>query len=160
LRGIMTAMLQPAQTCTIIAPRAGMFDAWFVPFARYARLAGTAGDEAQARTLWRWILDGSYRVAAWLACDQAKAVVGFAHYRPYPDVLTGRESCALDALYVDDAYRDAGLEGRLLTAVCEIAAHRGWSEVRWTATDAQIGALVNEPRLQRTSLVTYRIPLG
>jgi GNAT superfamily N-acetyltransferase len=156
----MTTMLHHAQTCSIVAPRAGMFEAWFVPFARYARLAGTSGDEAQARALWRWVLDGSYRVAAWLACDQEKHVVGFAHYRPYPDVLAGRESCALDALYVEDPYRGSGLERRLLTAVCEIAAHRGWSEVRWTATDAQLGGLADEPQLQRSSLVTYRIQLG
>lgn len=153
-------MIGSAQTCTIVAPRAGMFDAWFVPFARYARLAGRAGDEAQARALWRWVLDGSYRVAAWLACDQEKRVVGFAHYRPYPDVLAGRESCALDALYVEDAYRGSGLERRLLTAVCEIAAHRGWSEVRWTAAEEQIGELAGESPLQRSSLVTYRIPIG
>ncbi len=152
-------MIHPTDAYTIVAPRAGMFDAWFVPFARYARLAGRAGDEAHARALWRWILDGSYRVAAWLACDEAKQVVGFAHYRPYPDVLAGRESCALDALYVEDAYRASGLERRLLTAVCEIAAHRGWNEVRWTATDAQIGALGTGEPLQRTSLVTYRIPM-
>ena len=153
-------MIVRAQNCSIVAPRAGMFDAWYVPFSRYARLAGTSGDEMQARTLWRWVLDGSYRVAAWLACDESKHVVGFAHYRPFPDVLRGRESCAIDALYVEDAYRGSGLERRLLTAVCEIAGHRGWSEVRWTTAAELMGALADDPMLQRTELGTYRIPIA
>jgi GNAT superfamily N-acetyltransferase len=153
-------MIVRAQDCTIVAPRAGMFDAWYVPFARYARAMGTRGDEAQARTLWRWVLDGSYRVAAWLACDDAKHVVGFTHYRPFPDILGGRESCAIDALYVDEPYRGSGLEQRLLHAVCEIAEHRGWNEVRWTATDDQVGVLAGDSPLQRSPLVTYRVPLA
>ena len=153
-------MIVRAQDCTIVAPRAGMFDSWFVPFSRYAQRCGTPGDEAQARTLWRWVLDGSYRVAAWLACDDAKHVVGFTHYRPYPDVLAGKESCAIDALYVEDAYRGSGLERRLLQAVCEIAEHRGWREVRWTVAEEQLGALAGEPLLERTPLATYRIPLA
>lgn len=153
-------MIVRAQDCTIVAPRAGMFDAWYVPFARYARRCGTSGDEAQARTLWRWVLDGSYRIAAWLACDEAKRVVGFTHYRPVPDILTGSESCAIDALYVEDAYRGSGLERRLLAAVCEISAHRGWREVRWTVAPEQLGALAGEPVLEKTALETYRIPIA
>jgi GNAT superfamily N-acetyltransferase len=152
-------MISPKHDFVIVAPRAGMFDPWFAGFARYGRAAGAPTDEHAARIVWRWLLDGSYRIAAVFALDREKRLAGFAHYRPYPDILTGVEACALDAVAVDDAYRGQGLERLLLASVCEIATLRGWSEIRWTAASAVGAALANEGLVHETGLVTYQVPL-
>lgn len=144
----------------LVAPRAGMFDAWYVLFASFARHAGANLDDRIARTIWRWLLDGSYRIAAICALDESKRLVGIAHYRPFPDLLTGSELCALDALAVDDAYRDAGLERRLISAVCEVASQRGWGEVRATMLEDVVSLASLERVAARTRLVTYRIPIA
>jgi GNAT superfamily N-acetyltransferase len=152
-------MIHPSPGFSLIAPRAGMFDQWYPLFARYTRFLGTPVDEAGARTVWRWVLDGSYRIAGLLEFDAAKQLAGFALYRPLPDVLLGREICALDALYVDLAFRGQGLERDLLNGVCEIAANRSWCEVRWTAGPADAAEIADKGLLQATNFTTFRVPI-
>jgi GNAT superfamily N-acetyltransferase len=157
--GIMPSMIFPAHEFAITAPRAGMFDAWFAAFARHTQQTGAPIDERGARIVWRWLLDGSYRIAALFAFDEAKTLAGIAHYRPFPDVLAGQEACALDALFVDGAYRGQGLEELLVSAVYDVAVNRGWSEVRWAVAGDVGGTLSGAGSVERTALVTYRIPV-
>lgn len=145
---------------SLVGPHAGMFDAWYALYERYASERGARPDRRVGGSLWRWLLDGTYRVAGVIAVDSRKDIVGFAHYRPYPNTLNGTEACWIDDLYVADAHRDSGLTERLVEHVCGIARKRGWSDVTW--------ASANDPALRgmydriatRTESATYRIPLS
>lgn len=155
---LLASMHQSVSNVSLIAPTAGMFDSWYDCYERYARDCGGAPDRRQAGILWRWLLDGTYRVAGVLAIDPQKRVCGFAHYRPFPNTLDGTESCALDDLYVIDAYRGSGIEERLIDSVCSVARKRGWSEVRWMANASNESARAIYERLAAPlDLLTYRI---
>jgi GNAT superfamily N-acetyltransferase len=144
---------------SLVGPHAGMFDAWFALYERYASERGARPDRRIGGTLWRWLLDGTYRVAGVIAVDSRKEIVGFAHFRPYPNTLNGTEACWLDDLYVAESHRDSDLAERLVEHVCNTSRKRGWTEVNWVS--------VNEPALRdvydriakRTELETYRIEL-
>jgi GNAT superfamily N-acetyltransferase len=137
-----------------------MFDRWFPVFARYTSSVGAPIGEAEARTVWRWVLDGSYRIAGLLEVDEAKEVAGFALYRPLPDIELGREVCALDAVYVDAPFRGRGLERDLIAGVCAIAVARSWGEVRWTVRPSSAVGFADQSELQPTDLTTFRVPLA
>ncbi len=143
----------------IVGPQAGMFDAWFALYEQYAAGRGARADRRIGGILWRWLLDGTYRVAGVMAVDGRKDIVGFAHFRPYPNTLDGTEACWLDDLYVSAAYRNSDLIERLVTHICNIARKRGWTEVTWvSADDADVRAVYDRIAI-RTELTTYRKPL-
>lgn len=145
---------------SLVGPHAGMFDAWFNLYERYAVEAGAQPSRRSGGVLWRWLLDGTYRVAGVMAVDSRKDVVGFAHYRPYPNTLDGTEACWLDDLYVAEEQRDSGLTERLIEHVCSTARKRGWSQLVWNATDrAQMRPLYDRIAT-RADATTYRIALG
>jgi GNAT superfamily N-acetyltransferase len=152
--------MQHSTRISLTGPAAGMFDAWFSLFERYSREAGMTADRRAAGTLWRWLLDGTYRIAGLLALDQQKNVVGFVHYRPFPHTLTGTEACSIDDLYVSESHRADGLLEELINSVCVVARKRGWTEVRWTDRDTDAAATgIYNGVAQRLPLATYRIPL-
>jgi GNAT superfamily N-acetyltransferase len=137
-----------------------MFDAWFALYARYAHEIGEHVDERTARTVWQWLLSGSHRVAGIVLLHDA-AIVGFAHYRPFPRTLDANEACYLDDLYVAQEHRRKGLAQRMIERIGEIAAAKGWSEVRWVTTQSNEGAQRIYDRIaERSDLVTYRMQRG
>jgi hypothetical protein len=128
---------------SLVGPHAGKFDAWYALYARYASERGAQPDRRVGGTLWRWLLDGTYRVAGVIAVDSRKEIVGFAHYRPYPNTLNGTEACWLDDLYV-----------------AESARKRGWSEVTWVSTNDPLLREIYDRIAARTEFATYRILLA
>ncbi len=151
-----------ADTCTnisLVGPHAGMFDAWFALYERYASDSGARPDRRVGGILWRWLLDGTYRVAGIIAVDKSKEIVGFAHYRPYPNTLDGSEACWIDDIYVAQAHRDTDLAERLLEQVCNISRKRGWSEVTWISGDDPVLRETSERLATRTEVTTYRLRL-
>ena len=148
-------------TISLVGPSAGMFDAWFNLYERYASELGvTTANRRTGGTLWRWLLDGTYRVAGVVAVDNRKDVVGFAHYRPYPDTLSGTEACWIDDIFVAESQRETGLIERLIEHVCSTARKRGWTEVVWmNAGDARMAPVYDRLAI-RSDIATYRIVLG
>jgi GNAT superfamily N-acetyltransferase len=143
---------------SIVGPHAGMFDAWFSLYEEYAASRGVRAERRVGGILWRWLLDGTYRVAGIIAVDSRKEIVGFAHYRPYPNTLNGTEACWLDDLYVAAAYRDSDLTERLVDHICNTARKRGWSEVNWISADDGLRPTYDRIAT-RTEHATYRKPL-
>jgi GNAT superfamily N-acetyltransferase len=137
-----------------------MFDAWYALYARYASERGAQPDRRVGGTLWRWLLDGTYRVAGVIAVDSRKEIVGFAHYRPYPNTLNGTEACWLDDLYVAESHRSSDLTERLVENVCTTARKRGWSEVTWVSTNDPLLREIYDRIAARTEFATYRILLA
>ncbi len=153
-------MSETGTSIALVGPSAGMFDAWFSLYERYAADAGVQPSRRVGGILWRWLLDGTYRVAGVIAVDNRKDVVGFAHYRPFPNTLDGTEACRLDDIYVASEYRDNGLTERLIEHVCNTARKRGWSEVNWSApTDLGMRAAFDNVAT-RVELAMYRVDLG
>lgn len=144
---------------SLVGPHAGMFDAWFALYEQYAAGVGAQPSRRTGGTLWRWLLDGTYRVAGVVALDNRKEVVGFAHYRPYPNTLDGTEACWIDDVYVVDEQRDSGLTERLIEHVCNTARKRGWSEVTWVAAADEGSRLMFDRIATRSEVATYRIAL-
>jgi GNAT superfamily N-acetyltransferase len=144
---------------SLVGPSAGMFDAWFALYERYANEAGAQPNRRTGGTLWRWLLDGTYRVAGVVAVDSRKEVVGFAHYRPYPKTLDGSEACWIDDIFVAEAHREGGLTERLIDHVCTTARKRGWSDVTWIGTGYGPIREVFNRIAARDDVSTYRIPL-
>jgi GNAT superfamily N-acetyltransferase len=136
-----------------------MFDAWFALYERYAEERGAIPDRRTGGTLWRWLLDGTYRVAGVIAVDSRKEVIGFAHYRPYPNTLNGTEACWLDDIYVAASHRDSDLTERLIDSVCTTARKRGWSEVTWVSVNDPMLRHVYDRIATRTEFAAYRVPL-
>jgi GNAT superfamily N-acetyltransferase len=144
---------------SLVGPHAGMFDAWYTLYERYASERGARPDRRIGGTLWRWLLDGTYRVAGVIAIDSRKEIVGFAHYRPYPNTLNGTEACWLDDIYVAESHRDSDLTERLVENVCTTARKRGWSEVTWVGAGDPTSTAVYDRIAIRTEFATFRVPL-
>ena len=64
--------MQEIRTNTsLVGPHAGMFDAWFALYERYAAERGARPDRRIGGMLWRWLLDGTYRVAGVIEAEGA-----------------------------------------------------------------------------------------
>jgi len=138
-----------------------MFDAWLRLYERYAAARGGEPGRRVAGILWRWLLDGTFRVAGVIAIDRRKEVVGFAHYRPYPNTLDGTEACHIDDIYLANSHRGTDLAERLIDHICNTARKRGWSRVTWPA-DSDPDLRANFDRIAgvaRDEAATYRIIL-
>ena len=147
-------MPETSTNIALVGPHAGMFDAWYALYERYATGLGARPDRRIGGTLWRWLLDGTDRVAGIIAVDNRKDVVGFAHYRPYPNTLDGTESCWLDDIHVAEAQRDSDLTERLVEGVCSIARKRGWSEVTWASANDPLLTAIYDRIAIRTEFTT------
>jgi GNAT superfamily N-acetyltransferase len=153
-------MQETSTNLSLVGPHAGMFDTWYALYERYAAERGARPDRRIGGTLWRWLLDGTYRVAGIIAVDPRKEIVGFAHYRPYPNTLNGTEACWLDDLYVASSHVDSDLTERLVAHVCSIARKRGWSEVTWISANDPAMCAIYDRVATRTEFATYRIGLN
>jgi GNAT superfamily N-acetyltransferase len=145
---------------SLVGPHAGMFDSWFALYEQYAAERGARPDRRVGGTLWRWLLDGTYRVAGIIAVDGRKDIVGFAHYRPYPNTLNGTEACWLDDIYVAESHRESDLTERLVDHVCNTARKRGWSEVTWISANDPDQRWIYDRIATRMEFAAYRISLN
>ena len=153
-------MEQRASTVSLITPVAGLFDSWYALYETYASERGTSVDRRNGGQMWRWLLDGTYRIAGVLAVDTRRDVVGFAHYRPFPRTLHGDEACHIDDLYVAARMRESGLTDNLLAHVSSIARKRSCREVHCPSSAANgethaLYARVASP----LEVTTYRIAI-
>jgi GNAT superfamily N-acetyltransferase len=145
----------PHPPMTLIAPSAGLFDAWFSAFTAYAHERSLTIDRQHAGNVWRWLLDGTYRLGGMLALDASKNVIGFVHYHPSPRTLAGDEVCILDDLYITPAHRASGVERALIDHLCSIAGKRGWNEIRWTTSSALANLERDERIIAHPDLATF-----
>jgi GNAT superfamily N-acetyltransferase len=110
--------------------------------------------------VWSWLLAGTHRIEGVLAIDGDR-LAGFTHFRPFPRTLDGNEACFLDDLWVSEPYRGTGLARALIARVCDVAAERGWSHVRWVTERHNTRARRLYERIaENGQLETYRIRVG
>jgi GNAT superfamily N-acetyltransferase len=78
--------------------------------------------------------------------------------RPCPSPLRGQLNGYLDDLFVKPAVRGTGTFETLLSAVRELGAAEGWSNVRWiTAADNARAQAAYDRLSTRTEWVTYQL---
>ncbi len=144
---------------TIRSPQRGDYEQWLPLYMQYSRsVRSPETTHADARTLWDWIMQGTHRIAAFLAFD-GEALAGFVHYRPFPRTLNGNEACYLDDLYVDGSARGAGLGRALIERVAQESRSNGWTEVRWVTTEDNGACRLYDRVAELSDLLTYRMRL-
>jgi GNAT superfamily N-acetyltransferase len=139
----------------LIAPSAGLFDSWFSAFSTYAQEHARTIDRQHAGNVWRWLLDGTYRLGGMLVLDANKNVIAFVHYHPAPRTLAGDEVCVVDDLYVMPAHRASGAGTMLVTHLGTVARKRGWHEIRWTTPSALADLAALDEGITLTDLATF-----
>lgn len=131
-------------------------EAWRRLYRGYAEFYRVTMTDDHLDLVWRWIHDATHEVEALVARDEAGAIVGLAHYRPFARPLAGGSGLFLDDLYVDPAARGQAVGALLIEAVAGEAARRGCSLVRWITADDNYRARTLYDRLaSRTFWVTY-----
>ena len=134
---------------------------WRELYAAYARFYRAPQSDEQRERVWGWLLDPQHEVEGFVVVDEAGAVAGLAHVRPFARPLSATVGGFLDDLYVDEGVRGTGAVDALLAALRELAALRGWSVVRWiTADDNYRARRKYDAVAKRTTWVTYDMPPG
>lgn len=149
-------------TITVREVRDGDFPQWRALYRGYADFYRVEQTEEAAERVWAWVNDPAHEVSALVTEGGDGRLIGLAHYRPFARPLSATTGCYLDDLFVDPAHRGSGAADRLLTALREIAADRGWSVVRWiTADDNHRARAKYDQVATRTMWVTYDMaPVG
>lgn len=139
---------------------AGDRAAWRGLYKAYADFYGVPMPDERLDMVWGWIFDPAHEVECFVARDgsgdNAGAIVGLTHYRPFARPLAGATGLFLDDLFVDPAARGGQIGARLIEAVEQEAQKRGATVVRWITADDNHRARVLYDRLAtRTMWVTY-----
>ncbi|TPW70149.1 GNAT family N-acetyltransferase [Schumannella sp. 10F1B-5-1] len=153
--------------------------AWRELFRAYGEFYETAFDDAQLDHVGALLVaegsgidalvavEGSGDDSAEVSADgsgEADAVIGFAHYRSFPDTFSTRRDWFLDDLFVDPAARGNGAATALIERLGELArdgAEPGQGgTLRWiTAASNERAQRVYDRIAQRTTWVTYEVRL-
>ncbi|HCB1212474.1 TPA: GNAT family N-acetyltransferase [Klebsiella pneumoniae] len=135
--------------------------AWERLYRQYAEFyKEPMNEEILART-WSWLLDAQHPLQGKVVVTANGALLGLAHYRPFPEPLLGKDAGFLDDLFVSPEQRGSGLGRRLIEAVAQAGKEQGWPFLRWiTAQDNAQARRLYDGLAQATAWVTYDLNLG
>ncbi len=144
------------------------FEGWEALFAAYCNFYERPSTAEQRRRVWSWI--GTGTIHCLLAVPAASTLrnpvvgspvgrpVGLAHVRPCPSPLRGAMTGYLDDLFLAPAARGTGAFETLVGGVRDLAAMKGWEQIRWiTAADNTRARAAYERVATRTDWVTYQL---
>ena len=145
---------------TIRDVAAGDRTAWDDLYAGYAAFYRVDQTAAMRDAVWGWLMDPAHETCGLVACDEAGAVIGLAHYRAFARPLSASTGGFLDDLFVAPAARGSGAADALIAQLRRIGAARGWTVIRWiTAADNARARAVYDRVAAATPWVTYDIRL-
>ena len=129
---------------------------WRELFTAYGVFYETAFSAEVLDRVWALLSTPDSGISA-LVAEREGVVVGFAHYRSFPDTFSGGRDWYLDDLYVDPAVRGTGAGRALIEAIRALAAESGGTgTLRWiTAESNQTAQRLYDTLATRTSWVTY-----
>lgn len=134
---------------------------WELLYRQYAEFYRAAMNDAILDRTWSWLMDLGHPEEGIVAELATGALVGLAHYRPFPEPLLGQDAGFLDDLFVPMARRRQGIGRGLIASVASVARDRGWTLVRWvTAHDNAPARRLYEGLSQMTDWVTYDLNLA
>lgn len=133
---------------------------WETLYAGYAEFYQVEQTQDMRDRVWGWLHDDAATSEGLVAVDQAGALIGLTHFRPYARPLVAATGCFLDDLFVAPAARGSGAAEALIEGVRQIASDRGWGVVRWiTAQDNARARRLYDRVASQTTWVTYDIKL-
>lgn len=136
------------------------FDQWAMLYAGYGAFYKVAQTPEMRERVWGWIHDPAHPLTALVATDDAGALTGIAHYRPYPRPLSATTAGFLDDLFVNPTLRGRGIARALIEAISAEGRDKGWSSIRWlTAPDNATARALYDQMATATPWVTYEIKL-
>ncbi|WP_321291254.1 GNAT family N-acetyltransferase, partial [Alcaligenes phenolicus] len=111
-------------------------DDWERLYRQYAEFYKEPMNEDILARTWSWLLDAQHPLQGKVVATANGALLGLAHYRPFPEPLLGKDAGFLDDLFVSPDQRGSGLGRRLIEAVAQAGKEQGWPFLRWiTAQD-------------------------
>lgn len=135
--------------------------AWEWLYQQYAEFYKEPMNEDILACTWSWLLDVQHPLQGKVAAMANGALLGLAHYRPFPEPLLGKDAGFLDDLFVAPEQRGSGLGRRLIEAVAQAGKEQGWPFLRWiTAADNAQARSLYDGLAQATAWVTYDLSLG
>lgn len=135
------------------------FFPWLTVYEGYAAFYRAPLTDERAVRTWQWITRGDHGLRAFLAVDEADAIVGLAHVRTVAQPLEGTTGLFLDDLFVTEAARGRGVATALLEHFRALAIEEGRSGVSWiTAEDNHTAQRVYDRVARRTTWLTYEMP--
>jgi ribosomal protein S18 acetylase RimI-like enzyme len=141
---------------SIASPTEADKQEWRRLYDGYATFYKREMNDRIADLVWSWIHDPNHVLECLLAKTQEGRVVGLAHVREFPRPSLGLTGGFLDDLFVDPQFRGQGVVDALMRALRELAAERGWAQIRWiTAEDNYRARSVYDRVGRRTHWVTY-----
>ncbi len=105
------------------------YDAW-LPLWNANNL-GHENLAVTART-WARLMDASEAVFG-LAAEKDGQMAGLLHYILHPTTGALEPACYMQDVFVADEYRRQGIAGKLVDALMDEGAKRGWARVYWLA---------------------------
>ena len=130
---------------------------WAELFDHYRRAGHLEPDRQVSDRVWAWTQDRSHPMRALLAVD-GEAVVGFAHYRPFPRPITGDEGLYLDDLFTDPTVRGRGVARAMIEHLADQVHQGRFAVLRWTTRpDNHAARKLYERIAQRAGSITYNL---
>ncbi|USY25289.1 GNAT family N-acetyltransferase [Alcaligenes sp. 1735tsa3] len=134
--------------------------AWESLYRQYAEFYKEPMNEDILARTWSWLLDAQHPLQGKVVATANGALLGLAHYRPFPEPLLGKDAGFLDDLFVSPDQRGSGLGRRLIEAVAQAGKEQGWPFLRWiTAQDNVQARRLYDGLTQATAWVTYDLNL-
>lgn len=128
---------------------------WEALYAAYAAFYEVTQTAQMRAKVWSWLLDTQHDVNG-LVAEDAGALVGFAHFRPFARPLAAASGLYLDDLFVTPAARGLGAAPALIDAVKREAQGKGHSVVRWiTSVDNARARGLYDKVARSTEWMTY-----
>lgn len=110
---------------------------------------------------WKRLLDSGTPMFCLVAENDAGSVVGFTHCVIHLNTWTAHPICYLEDLFVDPAYRKAGVGRQLIEAVGEKAKAENWGRLYWmTKQDNQTARALYDKIARFSGFIRYDYPLS
>lgn len=130
---------------------------WHELFSGYCHFYKVNFSNQLADTVWDWLMDEKTNFYGLVAVVDKK-IVGFAHYRSFPNSLAGDIACFFDDLFVSMDMRSKKIGRNLMMAVKAAAKQNGWTMISWlTADDNYRARPLYDTIAKRTSWITYEM---
>ncbi len=130
---------------------------WEAYNAFYGRSGATALSAAIMYATWERFFDPGEPVRAVVAQDGAGRLVGLAHYLFHRSTIMLADTCYLQDLFTEEAFRGRGIGRALIAAVCERAKAAGSTRIYWHTHESNSPAIkLYDEVAERSGFIVYR----
>ncbi|MEO1199197.1 MAG: GNAT family N-acetyltransferase [Pseudomonadota bacterium] len=113
---------------------------WDRLFQGYADFYRVDQTQAMRDRVWDWLNDPDADTEGFVAVDATGRCVGLTHFAKLTRPLHAATACLLNDLFVEPDRRGEGIAEKLIEAVAQVCAERGWTAVRWLTAETNYRA--------------------